>query len=411
MLPILLDAAGFQKAANISSPQFLNAMMQGLIPPAVGLWNGQALWPTDVAVKAGEALAPLIESGVFPSAEPEAIAPVAAAIAAPVEPEKPKEFHAQDGDWPDEMTQVMAESYLQVGANWLDKQQRAGIISARRDGRFKLFTRADLDALAQLPVYRYRKRKGFRGGVSTAEWQAQQARKFREPVNEKVFGDKAASEYLGIGYGILALTRKDGSGPAWFNDNGVPKYRKQDLDVFKEKMDKEALPRYAAQAQHTVIPPAQAKLLQGYVAKAPAMETDKTAPTRPMYAPGTLLTKEQAAQWLGVKPKSMENWKMRGTGPANEKNEAGKTVWRIEALQAFERDHRSSLEHSRRMCGFYDANPDKVPVLIRQRKAGVANGPRDPSARKTSKRPTAKPKNSPLRKGNAVNQKGARVRH
>lgn len=413
MLPILLDAAGFQKAANLSPPQFLNAMMQSLIPPAVGLWNGQALWTVDVVDKATKQLASLIESGVLPADVPQAVASVVVSESNTTQPNDSGTFHAQTGDWPDQMNQVMAERYLGVASSWLDKQIKAGLISTEKLGLYKMYRRADLDALAQLPVYKYRKRHGFTGGMTKEEAAARAARKFKEPRNETVFGDKAASEFLGIGYGILALTRKDGSGPAWFNDNGTPRYRLQDLEVFKERMDKEKLPHFVAQGTATVLSPAQAQLIKGSLPKAAdTIENERTAPTRPRYADDAVLNKAQAAQWLGVKPKSLENWKMRGTGPAWIKDSAGVTRWTVQALKDFERDHSASLEHSRRMCGFYTANPDKVPVIIRQQKA--LNGPRKPAKKAAATKASAKGKpapSAPRRGKNAAAQSGAPIRH
>lgn len=359
MLPMLLDAAGFQQAANITRDEFMYAMMQSLIPPAVGMFNGAALWNADAANKTADQLQVLKANGMFASVAA-VVAPVTVPIvAAPVPSSNgityslcTTEPAPNPDEFPAEMNQTLALRFLGVSSGWLDKRVKEKLISWRKDSQNQLYTlykKDDLLALMDLPIYKFRKRNGYIGGVLKSHVKQKPGTNTAYPPMEKrtddLLGDHAAHDYLGITQGILALTRKDGSGPAWLNVDGVPKYRICDLDTFKAQMDKDKLPRVVAQ-----------------VIRRPETVTQESART---------IDVNDAATFLGVTRKTMQNFRTHGTGPAHEKRD-GRLYYSITDLRAYQDSAPRALQSARHMLAYAKTHPAEMAKRTVTMRKGLA---------------------------------------
>jgi hypothetical protein len=375
MLPKLLDTAGFQSATSMTPDEFANAALGGMVPRAVGMLNTTPLWPEHIvqafckeigrafnhdwtnAITTAKANAADIAADYGLQTTP------AATPAATVE--APRE------EFPDEMTRSMAERYCDVGGSFLDKHVKSGLLNSRRDGMFVVFKREDLDAFMQLPVFKYRKRIGYRGGkrVEGTPTKIHRTPHGSIPVAEPakptivpsaLVTETAAADHLGLHPEALAIARRGGSGPAVTLVGGKPCYRPADLDAWK-----------AAQAAMT--------------------PTDTRAPF------DAELSAQDAAEYLGVKPATLQYWRLAESGPrVHRKDGTGrgsKIYYLVSALEEFKRTHNASIIHSQRMA----ANPNvRGPVKTNGKAHGKGKG---------------KAKRTPPAGVKAVAQNGSRIRH
>lgn len=240
MLPKVMDAAQFMRACGIDSGDFTNFAVTGSLPKALGLYGAKPIWE-ESAVKAFAESAGLRWDETWGD-----YAVDAQTIAAPAVVAEPAAA-APPADEPspqDAFTQADACEYLDVSPSWLKKQEDSGIISGERFSGFKLYRRADLDALRTLPVYRFRKRHGFSHGKPKGPEVPKNVPTPIATAND-FLGESAAADFLNLPRETLALARGDGGGPVCVFSNGVPKYRVSDLQAWR---DQHAPQRKVAQA-------------------------------------------------------------------------------------------------------------------------------------------------------------------
>lgn len=350
MLPRVIDADQMQRACGIDASAFMQYALAGAIPPALGLYNGKPVW----AESAGRDLAARTGSQFSVEAIGAESAPVLVLPAAVVEaPAAAVADASHDDSWPDEMPQGMAADYLGVSAGWLVKQSKEGVIGGHKSGLFMIYTRADLDTLKTLPVYRYRKRNGFSHGQPIKH-----AEKTPAPTvagDEDYIGETAAADFLNMPRETLALARNGGSGPTCVYSNGSPKYRVADLKAWQEKNG-----------------------TQRKVAKC-IRSTDRNMDTH------------AAAEYLGLTHKQLQNLFVhvgKKKPPACDRREmpgGGRARYMFSA---------QDLET------WKNENGERLSGLQRMREIGLASRTRQLAA-KTAKRGPGRPRRVPLEKGPA----------
>jgi hypothetical protein len=328
MLPRLLDTAGFQSAANMSPDEFQSAALAGMVPRAIGSLANVPVWQEHIVQafckEAGREFNSEWSNGGGASA---ALLGASSHAAASFISPPPIVSERESMDWPEEMTQAMAARYCECSGAFLDKHK--ALLNSRKEGGFVIYTKADLDAFMELPLYKYRKRFGYSAGKPNGKPRSVHRKPkgitAPAPIEPKtvphvLLSEKGAADHLGIHPEALAIARHDGIGPAHTMTAGKPCYRVSDLTAWKAEQDRTA-------------PPAKA---------ADAGELDAAA----------------AADYLGVGKATMQYWRTNQTGPAFRKEgTSGRGVcvfYRIADLEQFKRTHSASIIHSQRMR----ANPN-----------------------------------------------------
>jgi hypothetical protein len=335
MLPRLLDNSGFQSAAGLTPDEFANAALSGMVPRAIGVFaNNVPLWPEQVVQsfckEMGREFNTQWCNGDGATASAVNALANAHAVVVPVVPMA--EMRERDTmDFPDEMTQAMAARYCECSGAFLDKHR--ALLNPRKDGGFVIYKKSDLDAFMDLAVYKYRKRFGYSAGKPNGKsMKVHRAPKGiaqpapTAPVESKLataqvlLSEKGAADHLGMHPETLAIARHDGIGPACTMMAGRACYRVADLDAWKTQ-----------QAQQTPPPPAP-------VADA-------------------VLDTAAAAEFLGVTPHTLQNWRSLKTGPQavpRDKHARGTRVYYLASvLDEFKRTHATAITRSQKL----HANP------------------------------------------------------
>jgi excisionase family DNA binding protein len=231
------------------------------------------------------------------------------------------------------MLMTQACEYLGVTYGFLLPHMKSGLLNYVKDGRRVVFRKADLDAFKELPQYmrRVRRGRGYKKQPKVVQQLTPQAVKLAKP--ETLLTERAAADHLGIHYGVLALSRKYGTGPiAAVDSAGVPRYRLCDLDEFKARhLSKFGDDRTRSEAVKTIkvdgtVVPLPGKVVVKKDAPATGNAVDRALDKAQAHAerfalkPGedasALVTMEDAALRLGVKEKTIANWRFRGVfGP------------------------------------------------------------------------------------------------
>jgi hypothetical protein len=281
MLPKLLDAGQFRHAVGIDAMTFAEAGVNGALPRAAGMFRNAALWlETDVRSFANNAGFSFADDWQSAAVANENNTP--SATSAPASVGEVNTTGMVADNWPDEMSQVMACEYAGVSTNWLGEQVKAGLVDSRREHGFVIYRRKDLDALMELPAYKYRKRRGYTNGKPNGRIKPAPANAPTPMATlDDHLGESAAALHLGMHREVLSLARKDGIGPPVVWINNQPRYRVADLDAFK-----------AANA--------------------------KAEGSRPISSTERAMDSRAAARYLGLTIKQLQNLATHGNGPVHE---------------------------------------------------------------------------------------------
>jgi len=427
MLAKLMDTAALKRACGLETAEYANAATLGLLPRACGQFNGVPVWfETDVRKFANEV------GKTFDESWSDIHITLASQITKSA-PEAQQVAHAEaDRQWPEEMHQELAAQYMGCGSQVLQKGVKAGVLNFQRDGRLIVFRKEDLDAYRELPIFsrRITRKKHKKGDAVVVAKPAEPHNKAAMANAQTLLTEKGAADFLGIHYGALALSRKYGTGPVVAIDSaGVPRYRLCDLQEFAERHLKShdhtdtrsrtevvksvrldgttvAVSKAVAKSTGEVVP-AQVKPVE------PQTDTAPIFPKLAKLAADKLLSMDEVAQYLGVKGKSIGNWRMRDAFADADAMVPGRGSeaprWRAATVLQWAVKNAHRIERSKAQIAHGHNGPDGK-VKNAHIGNGVKNGTRRPGAKKVLKATSAR--RQPTRVANSrATLGGARVRH
>lgn len=334
MLPTVMDAPQFQAACGLDSSAFAQYAVTGQLPKAVGLYNGAAIWE-ESSIRQFAELAGLEWRADWKqvAAETQTVpVTVDAASKAPEAPEAPPIDRGAEV-----YTQADAALYLEVAPGWIKKQDDAGILSGERFGGFKLYRRADLDALKTLPVYKFRKRHGYSHGRPIQE-KAPKSAGAPMATQSDFLGETAAADFLNIPRETLALARNDGGGPVCVYSNGHAKYRVADLEAWR---DQHAPQRKVAQVVRSTTPNMTASAAAKYLGITPKQLENLLTHDRPgRPAPEHVRSTHNGRTMRLFSAQALEDWKRANSARhAQLQEQGGRAAGRKPALGTRHADH------------------------------------------------------------------------